>query len=267
MNFLRRHKILIIGAVLYIVSFIISCFWNPWDSFGHSYSDKELMRIYNIYEVLPHNAIEKIIPLKVVYFGIFEYLRVLEYSEHAGGFGMFIVLSFFTYTMLIKKVIFKKSNMEDMDYPLTLKWLSGYMYGNVICFFTSVIISIFAGLFDNFVFGFIDENINTITSTLHIILIIFAILFAALFALPAIPNGLFMWAYYLVFTRFACHWVNVLGGKFPDNIFGDLIAYILAFVFIMLVNAVMEKFMEFLQSLSLLPAKFIFSKIFRRRTA
>ncbi|HAP79341.1 MAG TPA: hypothetical protein DCQ78_04095, partial [Ruminococcus sp.] len=102
-NFILNHKRLTIGIILYIAVFIVSSFISPWQIRDVNFSDLEIDHTIGV--------VDKV-PLKIIYFGIYELVELLVYagSENftANGLMFFItVCALFSYTYIIRSFVIK----------------------------------------------------------------------------------------------------------------------------------------------------------------
>ena len=129
-NFIINHKRLTIGIILYIAVFIVSSFISPWQIRDVNFSDLEIDHTIGV--------VDKV-PLKIIYFGIYELVELLVYagseSFTANGLMFFItVCALFSYTYIIRSFVIKNefdSKAEEMALD--------FIYDNIFAYISSVL--------------------------------------------------------------------------------------------------------------------------------
>jgi hypothetical protein len=135
-EFLNKHKLLLIGLVLYVVVYIVSKHYPVWvyhdgvriraitgtvETTVSLYETDEALDIY-MPDILSGNRFMEKIPLDFLFYGIAE----LAVPVHTGAmFGLCVV----TYGMLALGKLLELTKGEKGKFEL---WLLAYIYGNII---------------------------------------------------------------------------------------------------------------------------------------
>lgn len=129
-NFILSHKRLTVGIILYIAVFIVSGFISPWQIRDITLSDLEIEGT---------GVIMDKIPIKIIYFGIYELVELLVYADSesfsANGLMFFIsVCALFSYTYIIREY-FLKNQFDNKAEEITID----FIYDNIFAYVSALL--------------------------------------------------------------------------------------------------------------------------------
>lgn len=179
-NFIINHKRLTIGIILYIAVFIVSSFISPWQIRDVNFSDLEIDHTIGV--------VDKV-PLKIIYFGIYELVELLVYagseSFTANGLMFFItVCALFSYTYIIRSFVIKNefdSKAEEMALD--------FIYDNIFAYISSVLAYFLYSPIAKKVYTIMNSDKSTLFKILTVLIILFFVI------IPSLPQLLQLLAY------------------------------------------------------------------------
>ena len=272
-NFLKKHRLLIIGVLLYIIVYIIrDHFPVLMDSEAmHHDTSKwglDIKRIYVYTDFLrpvssgtqPENRILKNLPVDFLYYGIADAASFIEY-------GVIFAMSIITYAAMLLDIGLKYLGIKEK--PLGERYIISYLYGNVILYPVALLICfleprIVDGLYSAGKLGDIDMNILFKIIFLFLFFVI-VVIFILGFLLPMLVNNIFFFLYFIGFDYVKA--AIIAADRFLGNLLGKqsiLHDMLSAFVFIVLVfvyNLIAETLLERCQKISVMPAARISNKL------
>ena len=246
-DFISEHKKLIIGIIVYITLFFISMYISPW----------QLSNV-NVDELIldTTNTVMDKIPVKIVFFGIYELCELLAYAQY-GGFsenGMimffFSACAVFSYIMIIKQIvlnIYENGTAFELDIELGLDDVESIIF-NYIC--DNVIVYI-ACLISFYIYTPIADWVNTIFSGgnfwIKALIVIFIILIVII---PSLSHLLLFLAYNYAVIGIA-KLINYIDQLLNWNAtIKAVLFFIIAALFIIVVNIIVNKLLDVLLYLS-----------------
>lgn len=274
-DYIKEHKVVIIGLVLYITAYILNNIFPPFVDYGRDNTyllewEKEMasggfLDAY-IPEVLSGNRFISLFPLDILYFGVADMAAVVHY-------GIFMPAALITYfSYLLQKILEKVMNPASGKAE---KALTMHLYNNVLFYPLSFLMIFFQNNMDIVEDKFLEflEGMNQGVAIKLIIGIAIILMFVALLVfvlVPMIINILYFFGYLIVFDLFVdiieAADVSVVG-KFLGDIplAHELLSFLIAFIIIGLGNLLLEKILDVAQNLSIWPARKIAKLIHNRR--
>ncbi len=271
-TFMKKHSILLIGIVIYLLTFVISNIYNPWleysfaeqmDYFLHPQDygfsavdqDKRFMGLWmdtqesgSILEVyapnfLLENQLVHKVPLHIFYFA----MEDLAVALHHGAFFSLVI---FTFAYLVEKYVVAPIAVKSGVTNKAEHWAIGYLYSSCLIY----IFSCLAGAIELtttsfFEFGWAPDLSGApvavkIIGVIGMILLLLAMIFYL--ALPALANGLFYFIVYSLGIRAGAGLIDhidlhVLQVNFMENqLLYDILGTILAVLLLVPLNFLME---------------------------
>lgn len=284
-NFIKRHKLLLISIIFFVVTYILNNIFPPWlsindylidtDNTNQIYIEKlwRKMRIdyaaggfMSVFDsnILSENRIFKVIPLDILYYGIADIAAAFYYSYYV----LMALISYYVYFM---KKLFEKL-YKKYDIGTKEELFISYFFINAgfypLCFVMKFIYKLFEVIIPsgNIKLPYIHHNsspvIKIITTVIVItlfVIIISAILFIIIgIVIPSVVNLIYFFLYtgamglakrIIEFTD-----TSIIGKIFGNTLFPrELISALIGFITIILVNLLMEKVLEFAQEISIKP--------------
>lgn len=231
-NFILSHKRLSVGIILYIAVFIVSGFLSPWQIRDINFSDLDVDSTAGVMDK---------VPLKIIYFGIYELVELLVYADSDGfsanGIMFFIsVCALFSYTYVIRKS-FIKNELDSKAEEIAID----FIYDNIFAYISSLIAYYF--------YKPVEVNIAEIMNgdkTWLICLTVFIIICFVI--IPAFPQLLQLLAYVFLVSMTAKLLVTMDSLLDWNIIIKNIIIFIVGAVLIVLINLVINVLLERMQS-------------------
>lgn len=284
-TFMKKHSILLVGIVIYLLAFVCSNIYNPWleysfaeqlDYFLHPQEygfsaadhDKKLMGLWmdsqdsgsvlGIYapNFLSENQLVHKVPLHMFYFA----MEDLAVALHNGAFFSLVI---FTFAYLLEKYLVTPIAVKSGVTNKTEKWVIGYLYSSFLIY----LLSCLAGAIELtttsfFEFGWAPDLSGApvalkIIGVIGMIFLLLAMIFYL--ALPALANGLFYFLVYSLGIRAGAGLIDlidlhVLQTNFIENqILYDILGTILAILILVPLNFLMEFIQSKMQFLVSFP--------------
>lgn len=231
-NFILNHKRLTIGIILYIAVFIVSSFISPWQIRDITFNDLEVDQTIGV--------VDKV-PLKIIYFGIYELVELLVYAGSDGfsanGLMFFIsVCALFSYTYIIRSLFIKNefdSKAEEMAID--------FIYDNIFAYISSVLVYFLYNPIAKKVYEIMNGDKSTLLKVLAVLIVVLFVV------IPSIPQILQLLAYV-----FSISWtvklLVTLNESLTWNIILKTIVIVLAgTVLIILINLIINGLLEKMQ--------------------
>lgn len=276
-EFLNKHKLLLIGLVLYVVVYIVSKHYPVWvyhdgvriraitgtvETTVSLYETDEALDIY-MPDILSGNRFMEKIPLDFLFYGIAE----LAVPVHTGAmFGLCVV----TYGMLALGKLLELTKGEKGKFEL---WLLAYIYGNIIFYPLAFVMKLLephaTTLIDTL--GYAADRDMNIGLKILLVAALFLSLFLLVFGL-FLPSGanMFFFFIYLAALKPVKFILSKVGGVLDGSAVKEFIAMLIAVAVLLAFNLLAEKAMEKVQEYSIKPLigafKWIKKKI-RRESA
>jgi len=265
-EFFKKHAVLLIGIVLYLIVYIINCKYDPWEyrsKIGLTTSD--IVELYT-HEVLPDNSLIEKFPADILFYGVADASVLVEN-------GVFAVLALVTFGMVLMgywvecfcdKNGIKKFEMIIID----------HLYGNILLYILSVVI---AKIMDNSDFGLhtileflTPENgsgifIGILALIGGLLVIVLGFCFVML---PMLPVIIYFFGY-LSLSDSVVNFINHLDASAFGSIFGEtffpreVLSFIAAFLILAVFNIILERIYSLMQKYSIYPAYMIL-RMFKR---
>lgn len=232
-DFIREHKLIFTGVILYIIVFIVSSFISPWQTGDISFSD--------IDKSLADADNEIKFNVKFMFYGIYELLEMLIYASSdafaENGAVFFLSLcALFTYLSCISFLFIKPDEMENK----IEKAVVGYLYDNIFSYIACIIAY--------YAFTPAYEKIIPIYRSHNFIIML---LFIFIIAFPGLIQFFKMLAYIgcsIGIVKITGLINNALDDK---RILASVLSFIVALALIILLNVIIEKIMERVYELSI----------------
>lgn len=269
-KFVKEHKLLVIGIVLYIVMYIFSQNFNPWQTEsrkvrmfnGNEYlrPETDVLSIYMPSFAVENRILDKI-PLSILYFGISD-------AAEAVNSGISVLFALITYSSVAMGYFMDRYYDGHSDIKKPERWIIAHLYDNVLFYIVSIAIRLLQPVndfvidnIDNF-FPWLDDtfNGNTGLKLLGVVVLVITLAAVLLFvAVPMLPSVLYFFGYIAVLnlTQRLIETVDSeVFGKIFKNIPlpGEIFTFITAIVLIMVLNIITEQIYELIQGLSIKPA-------------
>ena len=272
----KKHKLLIIGIILYVAVYFISTKFPVWREKHYYYKalygkmvervndndTSDLIRLY-MPNIIPDNIIIRKIPLEFLFYGIADIMAPIH-------FGVVFSVCLITYGVLLVDKILEKLKTDDIGKLEML--LIGYLFENVIFYPLAFGIRYMDDIFVKSVDRF-GEMTNGHHSTImnFVFLICFLVIIAVMIfvlLLPSIVNLLSCVVYWLacVPVRWLIRGTDHLMGKLLPNMAGEIITAVITMVILLVFNILFCKLLEKCQMLSIKPLKWFFGKFRKNRT-
>ncbi|MGN1037670.1 MAG: hypothetical protein ACI4PX_07845 [Ruminococcus sp.] len=231
-NFILSHKRLSVGIILYIAVFIVSGFISPWQIRDINLSDLDIDDSAGVMDK---------VPLKIIYFGIYELIELLVYADSdvfsANGIMFFIsVCALFSYTYVIRKS-FIKNELDSKAEEIAID----FIYDNIFAYISSLIAYYF--------YKSVEVKIAEIMGggkTWLICLTVFIIICFVI--IPAFPQLLQLLAYVFLVSMTAKLLVTMDSLIEWNIIIKKIIIFLVGAVLIVLINLVINVLLERMQS-------------------
>ncbi|MBR4083425.1 MAG: hypothetical protein IKK33_03980 [Lachnospiraceae bacterium] len=270
-NYLKKHKVVLIGLILYVVAYMLNNIFPPFVNYGRNNSymiewEKEMasggfLEDY-IPEVLSGNHFIELFPLDILYFGVADMAAIVHY-------GIFIPAALVTYfSYLLQKILEKFMNPVSGKVE---KVLTFHFYNNVmfypLCFLMMFLQNNMYKAEDMLLDFLQGMNQNTVIKLIiGIVVIIVGVAFIIFFCVPMIVNILYFFGYLIVFDIFVdiieAVDASVVGKYLGDNPgLHEFLSFLVAFIVIGLGNLLLEKILDVTQRFSILPAIKIVKRI------
>lgn len=273
-NYVKNHKVVMIGLLLYIVAYIMNNIFPPFVDYSRSNTyllewQKEMasggfLDVY-IPDVLPGNRLIDLFPLDILYFGIADMAAVVHY-------GIYIPAALITYfSYLLQKILEKAMNPASGKIE---KILTIHFYNNVMFYPLSFLMIFLQNNMDTIEDKLLEflERMNQNTAIELIVGIVIIIGFVALLVfllVPMIVNIMYFFGYLLVFEIFV-DIIELADVSLVENYLGhiplvhELLSFLIAFIIIGMGNLLLEKILDVAQRFSILPARKIAKLIHKR---
>ena len=261
-SFFYRHRLLIIGIILYIVVYFISNKYPAWvdrellardnrtwvRNFQREYASGGFMKLY-FSDLFPEKSLLSKLPFDILYYGIADIAAAVHFEAYAA-------LGIAAYGMLFLNKGMKRLGNEEN--PVLERYINDYLYSNIVCYPLSLIMSYSAPYLTTYSFSSGNPGDNMLLFILNTLLLCFSGLFLIL---PAGVYSLFFLLYFLLFKFFR----NMVFGiqdlvgddTLIQNIIMTAITVILILGYNMAVERLMKKCLKFIMSVE----KLIFDKI------
>lgn len=256
-DFFKKHAILFIGIILYLIVYIISCKYDPWEyrsKIGLTTTD--IVELYT-HEVLPDNSIIDKIPADILFYGVSEAAVLVEN-------GVFSLLALITFGMVLMGYWVERT-CEKNDIKKLEMIIIDHLYGNILLYVLSVII---AKIMDDSDFGlhtileFLTPDndkgavitIIAFLAGLLVILLTFVVVF-----LPMLPVIVYFFGY-LSLSDIVVDFIKYIDTSLVGGIFGEtffpreFLSFVAAFIILIVFNILLERIYAVMQKLSIYPA-------------
>lgn len=232
-NFILSHKRLVIGIILYIAVFIVSGFLSPWQVRDINFSDLEVDTSVEVMDK---------VPLKIIYFGIYELVELLVYADSesfsANGLMFFIsVCALFSYTYVIRKSLIK-NELDSKAEEISID----FIYDNIFAYIASLIAYYFYKPAAGKIAGIMDGDKKWLIVLTSFIIICFVII-------PALPQLLQMFAYVFLVSMTAKLLVTMDNLIEWNAIIKNIVIFLVGAVLIVLINLIINLLLERMQNL------------------
>lgn len=296
-NFIKRHKLLLISIIFFIVTYILNNIFPPWLSINDYSIDTDItkqvyigklwrkMRIdyaaggfMDVFDsnILSENRIFKVIPLDILYYGVADIMAAFYYSYYV----LMALISYYVYFMKKRfEKLFKKYDIGAKEgLFISYFFISAGFYP--LCFvmkflhklFELIIPSGSIKLPDIYDSSAVFKIIAAVVVIALLIIMISAILLIITgIVIPSLVN-LIYFALYTGVMGLAKRIIeftdaNIIGKIFGNTLFPrEVISALIGFIIIILINLLMEKVLEFAQEISIKPLLSTIDMVKKRRT-
>ncbi len=280
--FWKKHRILFIGILLYIIAYNLNNIFPPFldhDHYNHlpdwakestkEYASGGFLSVY-MPRILEENRFIQVFPLDFLFFGVADMAAV----SHN---GIFFPAALITYVFFVLQKGLDKLCDGVQDMRKGEKILIAHLFNNVVFYplsFVLVWLQELASDESNTLFTLLDGmNQNIVLKVLAVVILVTVLLGMLVFCvLPMLINLLYFFGYLIVFDLFAdlIHYIDqrVLATVLESlPLLREILSFLLAIVIIGMGNLLLEKILEICQNISILPARkicsFIKGKIIR----
>lgn len=239
------NKRISIGIVLYIAVFIVSGMWSPWQVVGLTIDD------FTDFTESADNMVMDIVPVNILYFGIYELMQIMAYVnivyEEDMFNGIIFLLSIyasFTYMQCILRKFIVKEDSEDISIPAKLA--IEFIYDNILTYISCLIVYyIYPLAWRTAVNGFAAAEAGELNGFLAVLLYvtIFGIIPVAI-VIPGALQLLQMLVYTLSMSLIT-ELLNYMDHEIEWHIiFKTALIFAVAFILIMIVNIVVNLILD-----------------------
>lgn len=250
-DFISEHKKIIIGIILYITLFFISMYISPWQLSNVNAND--------LLWDTTSTVMDKI-PVKIIFFGIYELCELMIYAQY-GGFSsnntvmfFFSACAIFSYVMIIKQIALNiYENGTALEFDFNFDFHLGDVESIILNFICDNVIIYIACLISFYIYTPVADWVNSVYTggnfwikTLVVISILFIVI------LPSLTHFLLFWAYYYAVIGI----VNLI--IYIDQLLSwhtaikTVLFFIIAALLIIILNIIFNKLLDVLLHL-LLP--------------
>lgn len=152
MELVLSNKRISIGIVLYIAVFLVSGIWSPWqmdgltvDDFTESFTKLFTELFTESFTESADNMVMDIVPVNILYFGIYELMQIMLYVKTAyaedmndGVMFMLSIYASFTYMQYILREFIVGEDSEDISIPAKL--VIEFIYDNILTYISCLIV-------------------------------------------------------------------------------------------------------------------------------
>lgn len=276
-KFINEHKLLFAGIILYILMYIVSQNFNPWQSgdsevkmangMVYKRPETDVLNLYMPYLNIKNRILDKI-PLTILYFGISD----IAEAVHSSISFLFALITYASIAMgfFMDRYYSKHENIKKSE-----RWIIAHLYDNVLFYLVSIAIRLLQPVndlvidnIDNF-FPWLSDtfNGNIGLKLLGVVVLIATLAVALLFVLiPMLPSVAYFFGY-IVVLKCTHQLIELADAKLFGKLFGDtlfpreFLTFIMAFLLIILMNIIIEQIYELIQDLSIKPICFVINKI------
>ena len=274
-NWAKKHKLLIIGIILYVAVYFISLKFPVWREKHYYYKalygkmvekvndndTSDLMRLY-MPNIMPGNRILKFIPLEFLFYGIADIMAPIH-------FGVFFSVCLITYGVLLVDKLLEKFKTEDNGRFEML--VISYLFENVIFYPLAFGVRYMDDILRKSVDRFGEMTNGSHSTAMNFVFIIcFLVIIAVLifvFFLPSVVN-LFSCVVYWLGCR-PLGWLlkgaDSLMDKLLPNMAGEIMTAVIALLLLLAFNMAFCKLLEKCQMLSIKPLRWLFGKFRKKR--
>lgn len=267
-EFIKKHKLLFIGIVLYILMYIVSQNFNPWadDTEYKNWAGVSTKRIQTdvldtyISDLNIENRFLDKLPLSILYFGISDVAEAVHNN-------ISVLFALITYSSLAMNFFFKKYYTNNEFIKMPERWAINHLYDNVLFYLLSILIKFLQPAVDKIADN-ADKLFNLSSSGSNIaIKILVLVLFLLVLAIgllgvfiPMLPSILYFFGYIIAF-KYVKQLITFIDLKCFAKVFGDtlfpreFLSFVAAFLIVIAVNIILEQIYELIQRLSLKPAE------------
>lgn len=269
-NFVKAHKLLMIGVGLYLVAYILNNIFPPFVDYGREgymlewekeqasggFLDAYMPRI------LSENRFIQIFPLDILYFGVADMAAVVHY-------GIFLPAALITYFSFFLQKILDKYSEPGMGKAEQM--LIAHCYNNVL-FYPLSFLLIFLQELDGDTLRKVMEVLSGFNQNIVMKIVVSVIFIIGIIVLmvgvivPMLVNILYFFGYLIVFDVFAAVIefldISVIGKHLGNMAFlHELLSFLAAFIIIAVGNLLLEKVLDIAQRISILPVRLVGRKI------
>ncbi len=263
-KFINEHKLLVIGLILYIIMYIFSQNFNPWQEktemktfsgMKYTLNQPDAIDLYMPNLNVENRILDKI-PLNILYFGVSDAAEAV----HSGISVLFALITYSSVAMgfFMDRYYKKHNNIKKPE-----RWIIAHLYDNVLFYLVSIAIRLLQPVndiiidnIDNFfpwLSNTFDGNIGL--KLLGVVVLILTLAVSLLLVLiPMLPSVLYFFGY-IVALKGIHKIIEFADGKLFSGaaLPREIVIFIIAFVLIMVMNVIIEQIYEFIQDLSLKP--------------
>ncbi len=274
--FLKKHRILLIGFVLYVIAYNLNNIFPPFLDYNHynnmpdwakestkEYASGGFLSVY-MPRIIEGNRFLKVFPLDFLYFGVADMAAVVHNS-------IYFPAALITYVIFVFQKGLDKVCAMTPDMKKSEKIVISHLFNNVVFYPLSFVLVWLQEISSDesyTLFTLLDGmNQNILLKLLASAIVIIVLLGMVIFCvLPMLINVLYFFGYLIVFDLFA-DMINYIDqmvlAKALESIplLGEFLSFLVAIVIIGIGNLLLEKILEICQNISILPARKIGSFI------
>lgn len=264
-KFIKEHKLLVIGLILYIIMYIFSQNFNPWQEktemktfsgMKYALNQPDAIDLYMPHLNVENRILDKI-PLNILYFGVSDAAEAV----HSGISVLFALITYSSVAMgfFMDRYYKKHNNIKKPE-----RWIIAHLYDNVLFYLVSIAIR-FLQPVNDIIIDNIDNFFPWLSSTFNgnaglkllgvVVLILTLAVSLLLVLIPMLPSVLYFFGY-IAALRGIHKIIEFADGKiFAGAVLPrEICIFIIAVALIMVMNVIIEQIYEFIQDLSLKPA-------------
>ena len=268
---LKKHRLLIIAMILYVVVYFISAKYPAWREHYQVYKavkgrmvdyyrDNDTAELLNIYlpHLLPNNRIIKKLPLDFLFYGIADIVAPVH-------FEVYYMAGLITYAVLLVDKVLKKLNKNNEAGKVEM-FVVSYLIENVVFYPLAFAMR----YFDPMLISAVDKvgmaGNGDISAAMKVVyfLMMFAIMLVLLigFFLPSVVNIFSLFAYIIMLypVRWMINTVTDPIMKGLNNLAGEIICAVIVIVLLLAYNLFFSFLLGKCQEVSIKPLKIMYER-------
>lgn len=283
-NFIKNHKLLLIGIAIYILVYFFYQLYNPWIDYSQidsltkihqmnsaglpsdTYRDNRIEYASGGFlsayfsDILPDNKIASVIPINFFFFGIENIALAINRDSVMVSMALIALLA---YIVQLKNFIFKKFNLFE-NKTIAEKWTINYIYDNIVFYLAGFPAQIILLLKEPV--GNTLKNLSSLSPLLLILFLIGIAIYIIVVLLPGIAGNIFYFLYILLLNAII-DLVNYIDADLlvkafdKNSIPHHIIAFVIGVLIIFVANIVLENLLELLHHLTTKPLRWLIENI------